>query len=74
MDSDELQTMLADRAVNPTMQDVNRLYQKWRSEAYGPMDNGPDLFTTLQAEVDEYNEKFNKIGERHSFRNMNDGV
>ena len=60
--SDELQAMLADRAVNPTMQDVNRLYQKWRSVAYGPMDNGPDLFTTLQAEVDEYNEKFNSIG------------
>ena len=60
--SDELQTTLADRAANPTMQDVNRLYQKWRSAAYGPMDNGPDLFTTLQAEVDEYNEKFNSKG------------
>ena len=26
------------------------------------MDNGPDLFTTLQAEVDEYNDRFNGEG------------
>ena len=60
--SDDFQTKLADRATNPTVQDVCRLYQKWRSEAYGPMENGPDLFTTLQAEVDEYNDKYNSEG------------
>jgi len=60
--SDQLQTKLADRATNPTVQDVYRIYQKWRSAAYGPMDNGPDLFTTLQAEVDEYNDKYNSEG------------
>ena len=60
--SDELQTKLADRATNPMVQDVNRLYQTWRSAAYGPMDNGPDLFTALQAEVDEYNDRYNTEG------------
>lgn len=60
--SDELQVKLADRAINPAVQDVSRLYQKWRSTAYGPMDNGPDSFTTLQAEVDEYNDRFNSEG------------
>ena len=60
--SDELQTKLADRATNPTVQYVNRLYQAWRSAAYGPIDNGPDLFTALQAEVHEYNDRYNVEG------------
>ena len=72
--SDELQTKLADRATNPTVQDVNRLYQTWRSAAYGPMDNDPDLFTALQAEVDEYNDRYNTEGGMALLQNMKDGL
>ena len=27
--NDEMQTVLANRATNPTVQDVNRLYETW---------------------------------------------
>jgi len=56
------QTKLADRSTNPKVNDVSRLYQQWRSTAYGPMDNGPQLFTTLEAEVTDYNDKYSCQG------------
>ena len=59
---DNLQTKLADCSTNPKVHDVSRLYQQWRSTVYGPMDNGPQLFTTLEAEVNDYNDKYSCQG------------
>ena len=42
-ESDEVQQRLADRAVNPTSQDVSRLYNLWRQTQMGN-DNGKGLF------------------------------
>lgn len=59
---DNLQTKMADRSTNPKVHDVSHLYQQWRSTTYGPMDNGPQLFSTLEAEVNDYNDKYNSQG------------
>ena len=55
--TDELkQYALADRAINPSAQDVCRLFQQWREKHYGK-DDGKPLFERLQAEVNKYNAK-----------------
>ena len=48
------QADLANRAINPSHQDVSRLYSDWRRSEMGP-ENGQLMFEKLQAEVDQYN-------------------
>lgn len=49
--TDELkQYTLADRPINPSVQDVCRLFQEWRKKNYGA-DDGKPLFDRLQLEV-----------------------
>ncbi len=60
-DGQEVQKVLADRAVNPTVQDYSRLYDKWRESELG-RDNGPGLFESLQSEVDKYNSTNARVG------------
>ena len=58
--TDELkQYTLADRALNPSAQDVCRLFQQWQEKHYGK-DDGKPLFERLQAEaeVNEFNIKY----------------
>ena len=54
---EQKQYSLADRALNPSAQDICRLFQTWRENSYGP-DDGKPLFETLQSEVNKYNEKY----------------
>ena len=51
-----LQTVLADRSINPLVQDYSRMYAKWRSQEMGSDDNGPDMFAKLEEVIKEYNE------------------
>ena len=51
-----VQTVLADRSVNPLVQDYSRMYAKWRSQEMGSDDNGPDMFAILEEVIKEYNE------------------
>ena len=46
--------MLADRSINPSPQDVSRLFDKWREEQLGP-ENGPKMFDMLDDYVKNYN-------------------
>ena len=56
--TDELkQYLLADRALNPSVQDICRLFQKWREDNYSK-DDGKPLFERLQMEVDKYNVQY----------------
>ena len=55
------QKVLADRACNPNIQDICRLFIEWRKRNYGEED-GTKLFVKLQAQVDEYNSKNGKQG------------
>ena len=57
----EKQTVLADRAINPNVQDICRLFMEWRKNNYGE-ENGQAMFERLQHEVDQYNEKFGSVG------------
>ena len=52
----EAQTRMADRAINPLLQDICRLFRHWRENVYGG-DDGRDLFERLQEKVDEYNKE-----------------
>ena len=56
----DTQVILADRAQNPNLQDVCRLYDRWRIGNYGDY-NGQGLFEKLQQTVDTYNHNQNKI-------------
>ncbi len=58
---DVKQSSLADRAINPSVQDVCRLFQHWREKCYGKEDGLP-LFQRLQLEVDTYNAKNSEQG------------
>lgn len=60
-ESDEVQQRLADRAVNPTSQDVSRLYNWWRQTQMGN-DNGKGLFERLEHEIQVYNETWGEYG------------
>lgn len=43
----EKQTALADRAINPNVQDICRLFIEWRTQNYG-VENGTQMFSKLQ--------------------------
>ena len=45
---------LADRAINPSTQDISRLYNKWREQHLGP-ENGKEMFEKLEEYIKEYN-------------------
>ena len=51
----EKQIALADRAVNPNVQDICRLFMEWRRNNHGE-ENGRGMFERLQKEVDKYND------------------
>ena len=51
------QYTLADRALNPSAQDICRLFQQWQEKHYGK-DDGKPLFERLQAEVNKFNIKY----------------
>ena len=51
----DVQRVLADRAINPSVQDYSRLHEQWRKMEMGK-ENGPDMFFQLQSEMDIYNE------------------
>ena len=67
-DESELQSKFADRSVNPTVQDVSHLNQQWRCFQYGTNDNGEDVFSVLQADVEVYNEKWGPQGGKVAFQ------
>lgn len=48
------QTRMADRAQNPLLQDICRLFRHWRENVYGA-DDGKNVFDKLQEKVDQYN-------------------
>ena len=50
----DAQKKLADHAQNPLIQDICRLFTKWREANYGK-DDGKDLFEKLQEKVDHFN-------------------
>lgn len=52
----EKQLALADRAGNPNIQDICRLFVEWHTKNYGKED-GAEMFRRLQHEVDLYTEK-----------------
>ena len=54
-EGDDLQQTLSDRSLNPVLQDVNRLYNKWRLSEYGTNSEGKDLADSLVEEVAQYN-------------------
>ena len=47
-----VETLLADRATNPNVQDVSRLLATWRTQQLGP--NSEGIFDRLEKEVKEY--------------------
>ena len=53
----EMQLALADRSQNPLVQDVFRLYRKWRESTYGK-DDGRELFESLEDRGKDFNDKF----------------
>ena len=53
-DKNKVQGAIADRAINPTVQDYSRLYDKWRIEERGTK-NGPNMFSQIEAEIAKYN-------------------
>ena len=57
----EAQLRLADRAHNPLIQDICRLFIKWREATYGK-DNGEGVFAKLQEKVDRYNSDASAAG------------
>ena len=59
----DAQSRLADRCHNPLVQDICRLFTKWRETNYGK-DDGEELFQKLQDKVDEFNAATNEAGGR----------
>ncbi len=55
-DGRDVQRLLADRAMNPNVKDYSRFYNEWRKNEMGE-ENGPGMFTQLQAEVEIYNKQ-----------------
>jgi len=53
--------VLADRNINPSQQDVSRLFDKWREDNLGP-ENGPKMFDMLDDYVKRYNLHNNESG------------
>ena len=58
-DGKEVQRVLADRSINPTVQDYSRFHAKWRETEMGS-ENGTDMFSQLQSEIDSYNKSDGK--------------
>ena len=50
----DIQRLLADRSTNPNVQDVQRLFRKWRQSTVGA-ENGKAMFEKLEDEVERYN-------------------
>ncbi len=61
LDGGEDQVSLADRAANPTREDISRLHIEWRKKELGA-DNGKSMFDRLQAEIEAYNVMYEKMG------------
>ena len=53
-EGDDVMHQLADRATNPSPQDVSQLYNKCREQNLGP-ENGEEMFKALDEFVAEYN-------------------
>ena len=49
-----MQRVLANRSINPSTQDVQRLFQSWRLMTVGA-ENGTPMFVRLNAETNRYN-------------------
>ena len=49
-----VQTVLADRFINPLVQDYSRMYAKGRSQEMGSDDNDPDMLAKLEEVIKEY--------------------
>lgn len=60
-DGKETQKALADRAINPTVPDYSRLYDKWRTMEMGA-ENGSNMFLQLEAEITDYNNSNSEKG------------
>ena len=58
-DGKEVQRVLADCSINPTVQDYSRFHAKWRETEMGS-ENGTDMFSQLQSEIDSYNKSDGK--------------
>ena len=56
-----VEKLLADRATNPNVQDVSRLFQAWRFQQPGS-DHGTDMFDRLKEEVAAYNKSHDDGG------------
>ena len=56
-----VETLLADRATNPNIQDVSRLLAAWRTQKLGPA-SGEGMFDHLEKEVKAYNERHAEDG------------
>ena len=61
IDGDDIVHQLVDHAINPSPQDVSRLYDKWREVHLGP-ENGEDMFKALNEFVADYNIKHEDEG------------
>ena len=53
-DGSKVQRAIAHRAINPTVQDYSQLYDKSQIEEMGA-ENGPNMFSQLEAEIAKYN-------------------
>ena len=54
-EGNELQIKMSDRAINPTISDVNRLYNQWRLSEYVPESYNKNLSELLVEEIHMYN-------------------
>lgn len=59
-DGSLVEKLLADRATNPNVQDISRLFQAWRFQQHGS-DYGTDMFDQLE-EVTAYNKSHDDGG------------
>ena len=68
-----MQRELADRAINPSRQDVCRLYDMWRRAEMGP-DDGKAMIDKLQKEIDRFNEQYSQFGGKAEMQPFQDTV
>ena len=54
-EGNELQIKMSDRAIKPTISDVNRLYNQWQLSEYGPERYNKNLSELLVEEIRMYN-------------------
>ena len=60
-DSVDIERVLADRATNPNVQDVSRMFDAWRFQQHGS-EGGISMFDRLEREVEAYNSTYNDDG------------